>query len=219
MVQSPEPMHRPRDSSREAILELLRTRPRTAPALADAVDISGTAIRKHLDRLTREGLVQEAGERRGRGRPATLYGLTEAGEARFRENRDQVLHSVFAALHAGADETRVRTLLRDAGTRLAQRMLHDRTPDEDSPLALVDPLETALGLLRELGGRESVRQTGDGAEIIGFVCPLAEYARDYPAVCEFVAGFTEEIVGAPVEDRCPHTGEPVCVLSVSPASP
>lgn len=158
--------------------------------------------------------MQEAGERRGRGRPATLYGLTEAGEARFRENRDQVLQSVFAALHAGADETRVRSLLRDAGTRLARRMLCDKTvPEEDA--ALADPLDTALELLRELGGRESVRQTQDGAEIIGFVCPLGEYARDYPAVCEFVAGFTEQVVGAPVEDRCLHTGEPVCVLSVS----
>ena len=217
MVQSPQSTGRSRDSSREEILELLRTRPRTAPALADALSISGTAIRKQLDRLSREGLVQEAGERRGRGRPATLYALTEAGEARFRENRDQVLHSVFAALHAGTDDTRVRALLRDAGTRLAKRMLREKTPNENAPLA--DPLDTALGLLRELGGRESVRQTEQGAEIIGFVCPLAEYARDYPAVCEFVAGFTEEIVGAPVEDRCPHTGEPVCVLSVSRASP
>ena len=206
-VRPPSP-----DSTGAEILRLLRTRPRTAPALAEALSISGTAVRKQLDRLMRDGLIQESGVRRGKGRPATTYGLTEAGEATFRTNRGEVLRSVLAALHASPDEERMNLLLRDAGARFARTMLtSERDPDEDA----LDPLETALRLLREMGGRESVRQAGDSAEIIGFTCPLAEYARDFPGTCHFVAGFTEEVVGAPVEDRCPRTGEPVCVLSVS----
>lgn len=199
------------DSTGAQILRLLRAKPRSAPALADALSISGTAVRKQLDRLLKDGLVQESGLRRGRGRPATAYGLTEAGEATFRGNRGEVLRSVLAALDASPDQERMKLLLRDAGARLARTML---TSERDEDDAALDPLDTALRLLRELGGRESVRQTADSAEIVGFTCPLAEYARDFPGVCQFVAGFTEEVVGVPVEDRCPRTGEPVCVLSV-----
>lgn len=204
------------DSTGAQILRLLRAKPRSAPALAEALSISGTAARKQLDRLMEDGLVQESGIRRGRGRPATTYGLSEAGEATFRGNRGEVLRSVLAALDASPDEERMKALLRDAGARLARTML---TSERDEDDAALDPLDTALRLLRKLGGRESVRQTADSAEIIGFTCPLAEYARDFPGVCHFVAGFTEEIVGVPVEDRCPRTGEPVCVLSVRSSEP
>jgi len=211
MTSSPTPRAPSPDSTGAEILRLLRAKPRSAPTLAKALSISGTAVRKQLDRLMRDGLIQESGVRRGKGRPATTYGLTEAGEATFRGNREEVLRSVLAALHASPDEERMSLLLRDAGARLARAMMRSERDDDDATL---DPLDTALRLLRELGGRESVRQTGDSAEIIGFTCPLAEYARDFPGVCQFVAGFTEEIVGIPVEDRCPRTGEPVCVLSV-----
>jgi predicted ArsR family transcriptional regulator len=203
----------PQDSTRAEILQLLRARPRTAPALAEALSISGTAVRKQLDRLVDQGLIQESGLRRGKGRPAATFGLTEAGEATFRGNREKVLHSVLAALHAESHDAAGRDrVLRDAGARLARMMLesedHRNEPDHD-------PLDTALRLLRNLGGRERLRQAGGTAEIVGFTCPLAEYARDFPGVCRFVAGFTEAVVGVPVEDRCPRTGEPVCVLSVA----
>jgi predicted ArsR family transcriptional regulator len=202
------------DSTRAAILRMLRARPRTVPALAEALSISGTAVRKQLDRLLHEGLVVESGLRRGRGRPAATFGLAEAGEATFRRNREKVLRSVLAALHANPDEALRDAVLRDAGARLARTMLESEEgpggPDPED-----DPLDTALRLLRDLGGRESVRQSGGKAEIVGFTCPLAEYAREFQGACRFVAGFTEEVVGVPVEDLCPRSGEPVCVLSVA----
>jgi len=213
---SPEHTYRTptQDSTRTEILRMLRARPRTVPALAEALSISGTAVRKQLDRLLSEGLVVESGLRRGRGRPATTFGLAEAGEATFRRNREKVLRSVLAALHANPDKALRDAVLRDAGARLARTMLEsEEGPGDPEPEA--DPLDTALRLLRDLGGRESVRQAGGKAEIVGFTCPLAEYAREFDGVCRFVAGFTEEVVGVPVEDLCPRTGEPVCVLSVA----
>ncbi len=203
----------PQDSTRAEILQLLRTRPRTAPALADALSISGTAIRKQLDRLMQAGLVRESGVRRGKGRPATTFGLTEEGEATFRKNRDQVLRSLLAVLHADPGDIAGRDrILGDAGAHLARTML-EAHEDRDEPDD--DRLHTALRLLRELGGRETVREGGGQAEIVGFTCPLAEYAREFPGACRLVSGFIEEVVGAPVEDRCPRTGEPTCVLSVA----
>lgn len=92
-------------------------------------------------------------------------------------------------------------------------MMHESgSADTESPGS---PLDMALSLLERMGGREDVRRVSGGSEIIGFVCPLSELVRDYPGACKVVAGFVEEIVGVPVEDRCPHEGEPICLLETS----
>lgn len=210
-------MREPKTSGRGRILELLRSRGRTVAELAEDLAVSGPAVRKQLDRLRSDGLVGEVGVRRGRGRPAVTYGLTDRGEAMFRGHRHDVLCSLLDSIHAQGNGERVRTLFRDAGARLARRM---REGEEDAAESLrgTTSLDVALRLLEKLGGQESVRRVSSGTEIIGFVCPLAELVREYPGACKFVAGFVEEIIGEPVEDRCPHDGEPICVLE-TPVSP
>ncbi len=200
------------DSSAAAIMERLRTRPRTVPELARILSLSGPGVRKQLAGLLQEGLAREAGVRPGRGRPATTYELTEAGEALFRGHRIQILESIFAALDAGAGEEENSGLMRDAGARLARRILERRKSSPDRIDG--DRFQTAMELLKELGGREGFRQVGTDGEILGIACPLGEYSRSYPGACQFVAGFTEELLGLPVEPRCPRTGEPMCVLAV-----
>lgn len=208
----------PADVTREAVLRHLREGPAAAPDLAAHLDISGTAVRKHLDHLRLEGLVEEAGIRRGRGRPATLYGLTGRGEAHFQRDRGEILETVLAAVHAAAGPEDARRLLRDAGARLARRMM----AEEGTRRAAVewdDPVDRALHMLHELGGRDSVRRTEEGVEILGFVCPLGEYVRSYPETCHLVAGFTSEVLGRPVTPACsrdePDRGrdDPMCVLA------
>ncbi|HKN97926.1 MAG TPA: helix-turn-helix domain-containing protein, partial [Pseudonocardiaceae bacterium] len=74
--------------TRQAVTKLLLERgPVTAALIADALGLSPAAVRRHLDALVADGEVgtREAPRRgrRGRGRPAKLFLLTEAGRARF----------------------------------------------------------------------------------------------------------------------------------------
>src|SRR5699024_8507989 len=66
---------------------LLEEGPMTAAAIATRLTITPAAVRRHLDGLVaaEEARVREESPhvRRGRGRPAKLYLLTEAGRARF----------------------------------------------------------------------------------------------------------------------------------------
>src|SRR3954447_10506974 len=66
------------------LLTLLKTRgPQTAADLGAALGITGEAARQQLVKLAAEGLVGATSEPRGVGRPASVWGLTGAGNARF----------------------------------------------------------------------------------------------------------------------------------------
>src|SRR5262249_28067616 len=57
--------------------------PQTAADLGKAAGVTGEAARQQLSRLAEEGLVVANAVPRGVGRPAQVWELTEAGNARF----------------------------------------------------------------------------------------------------------------------------------------
>src|SRR5437762_14014409 len=68
----------------DRFLTLLKTRgPQTAAVLGKAVGVTAEAARQQLARLAADGLVAATSEPRGVGRPAQVWALTEAGNARF----------------------------------------------------------------------------------------------------------------------------------------
>ena len=74
---------RTRDRVSSLLLEL---GPSTAATLGDRLGLSPAAVRRHLDAMLADGTVKAVAPRlrsqaRGRGRPARLYTLTDAGHA------------------------------------------------------------------------------------------------------------------------------------------
>src|SRR3989442_8379908 len=68
----------------DRFLVFLKTRgPQTAADLGKATGVTGEAARQQLVRLAADGLVVATTEPRGVGRPAQVWGLTDAGNARF----------------------------------------------------------------------------------------------------------------------------------------
>src|SRR6516164_11353747 len=68
----------------DRFLILLKTRgPQTAADLGKATGVTGEAARQQLVRLAADGLVVAAAAPRGVGRPAQVWALTDAGNARF----------------------------------------------------------------------------------------------------------------------------------------
>ncbi|MBV9098934.1 MAG: ArsR family transcriptional regulator, partial [Frankiaceae bacterium] len=70
--------------TRERVAGLLLERgPSTASALSEALGLTAAAIRKHLDAMLADGtlVARDAPQRgpRGRGRPARVFALTDAG--------------------------------------------------------------------------------------------------------------------------------------------
>src|SRR5438067_5206082 len=120
-------------STRGQIITLLRRSSRTVDELAQALYLTHTAVRAHLAVLERDGLVQQHSERRGSGKPSSVYDLTPAAEYLFPKAYDQLLDQLLDVLQGRMAPEEVETLLREVGRRIAGRW---KVPSGELPVRL-----------------------------------------------------------------------------------
>src|SRR2546427_1558035 len=106
-------------STRGQIITLLRRSSRTVDELAQALDLTHTAVRAHLAALERDGLVKQRSERRGSGKPSSVYDLTTAAEYLFPKSYGLYLDQLLDVLGERKPADEVETLLREVGRRIA----------------------------------------------------------------------------------------------------
>src|SRR5919109_5333458 len=85
-------------STRGQIITLLRRSSHTVDELAQALDLTHTAVRAHLAALERDGLVQQHSERRGSRKPSAVYDLTSTAEELFPKAYGQLLDGLLQVL-------------------------------------------------------------------------------------------------------------------------
>lgn len=166
--------------TRERVVHLiLHNGPQTAKNLAEALDLTPAAVRRHLAVLLEEGTLVSRNERvygpRGRGRPSMVFALTDAGRAEFHHAYDAMALSALKRLDA--DEITEVAEERVAVIERRFREVRDRQPDRAACDVLVEVLETehyAAGL----------RPVRGGQQIVQFHCPVADIAAQYPILCE-----------------------------------
>ena len=81
---------------------ILELGPSTAASIGDRLGLTPAAIRRHLDNLLAEGLIEtrmaRAQRSRGRGRPARLFAITDAGRSAFEHAYDGLATSALRFL-------------------------------------------------------------------------------------------------------------------------
>src|SRR6266516_3395699 len=106
-------------STRGQIITLLRRSSRTVEELAQALDLTHTAVRAHLATLERDGLVQHHSERRGSGKPSAVYDLAPEAEYLFPRVYSQLMYLLLEVLPERMTPDEVEMLLREVGRRMA----------------------------------------------------------------------------------------------------
>src|SRR5216684_8146234 len=196
-------------STRGRIITLLRRSSHTVDELTQALDLTHTAVRAHLAALERDGLVQQRSERRGSGKPSSVYDLTPAAEYLFPKSYDQLLDQLLDVFgeHLPADE--VETVMREVGRRMAAQW---KIP----PGELRVRLEAGAEVLNELGGLMEQETEGETLCIRGYRCPFAAVVQEHPAVCDLAETLLSELVGVPIQEQCERNGPVPCrfVMSV-----
>lgn len=206
----------PGEAAERVARALLRLGPSTASELADDLGMTTAGVRRPLAALVEEGMVS-AHERapygpvrkRGRGRPSSVYSLTDLGRGACDSAYDDL---ALSALRYLADEYGD-----DAVARFAERRAR----------ALAEAIE-ATGSATVADVAEALTRAGYAAEVdpLGDVavqlcqhnCPVVDAAREFPVLCE---AETQEI--SRVLDR--HVtrlatlahGDEVCTAVVSAA--
>ncbi|WP_019853755.1 helix-turn-helix transcriptional regulator [Actinopolyspora mortivallis] len=178
---------------------VLEQGPVTAAAVAERLGISATAVRRHLDALVADGeaCTRESSRRgrRGRGRPAKLFLLTEAGRARFGHAYDDLAVSALRFLAEQSGEEAIRSF---AERRMAALVEHHREALAAGGSVAERARVLADALTRE-GYAASTRTVGSGEQLCQHHCPVAHVAADFPQLCEAETEAFAEVLGTHVQ--------------------
>lgn len=168
----------------DVIRRLLADGPSTAAHLAASLGLSGTAVRRHLDALAADGAVTSREEtvvgRRGRGRPARVYLLTEVGRASLPHAYDDLAAEALAYLAEQVGPKAVSDFARHRAERIVERV----RPDLDAAGSVADRVRILAGALTGSGYAASVDRVGVGEQLCQHHCPVAHVAARYPQLCE-----------------------------------
>src|SRR5215469_14695728 len=166
------PMREPSffQTTRGRIVESLkRHRTRTAAELAQEHRVTANAIRQHLARLQRDGLVDERAERLGRTKPTLVYFLTHEGERLFPQRYPLLLNVLLDELHREGGESKLQELFANIGRRSAHRHAA-RFDGKDFP----DRVAELAQFLRERGVVVEYEKTPGGFAFREFNCPFRD---------------------------------------------
>lgn len=202
------------ESTRGQLVALLRRGARTVEELARGVGLTDNAVRAHLTALERDGIVRPSGVRRGpaAGKPATLYEIHPEAEPFFSRAYAPVLAALVATLGERLPAAETEAVMRDVGRRVAASL--GTTPTGE----LQARVHAAAAILSALGGDTEVVEAAEGFTIRGCGCPLAAAVSRQPATCRAVEALLEQVIDAPVEQRCDHGPRPSCRFLIAHAA-
>lgn len=196
-------------STRGRILELLRTEKRTVNELAAKLHLTDNAVRAHLLSLERDGLIRQAGMQPGVRRPHVTYALTPATEQIFPKAYGPLLDMVITVISRKVTGRALRAAMREVGRELAAR----HRPQAAAG-TLEQRIDTALRILKDLGGAARFEKSDGQHFIRGQGCPLAAVTRHHPEACLIAESLLAAITGAPVKERCFRGETPSCCFQV-----
>jgi predicted ArsR family transcriptional regulator len=201
-------------TTRGQIVGLLRRAQQTVDDLADVLHLTDNAVRAHLVRLERDGLVRQHGVRRGERRPALVYELTPEAEGLFPKAYAPALAGLLEVLSDQTSPEQVRELAKETGRRMAEGHSVDKgTPRER--------LQAAADMLSRFGGLAEVHGEPDGELVLeGFSCPLGGLVTDHPELCVLAEALVSEVSGLEAHETCERTegSAPHCRFQVESTS-
>lgn len=177
---------------------ILEHGPSTAADLAQRLGLTPAAVRRHLDQLLVDGVVAQRQPRstagRGRGRPAKVFVITDAGRDTFAHAYDDLAVDAlrFLAETAGDDAVRAFAERRLSSLTDRYRPLVEAAAPEDRPRVLAEALSAD-------GFAASAGTTPAGAQVCQHHCPVAHVAAEFPQLCEAETAMFADLLGSHVQ--------------------
>ena len=184
---------RTRDAVARSILE---NGPSTAAALSERLGLTSAGIRRHLDLLVADSILEAREPRisstRGRGRPSKVFVMTDSGREKFEHSYDDLAVAALKFISAQSGEHLV--------TAFAQSRADDIERKAASVLAKSsNKLESLAIFLSEQGYAASVGPRGNGEELCQHHCPIAHVAAEFPQLCETETEAFSKLLGTHVQ--------------------
>jgi len=203
---------------------ILENGPVTAAALSTRLGLTPAAVRRHLDNLLAGGLIEVRTARRmassGRGRPAKLFAITDAGRSAFEHAYDDLATSALRFLAEVAGPEAVAGFARRQVAELERRYGPAmESAGEDKVAALAEALSadgyaasaTSAPALATGGGEQP-----GGEQLCQHHCPVAHVAAEFPQLCEAETEAFARLLGTPVQRLATIAhGDGICTTHVT----
>ncbi len=211
---------------------ILELGPSTAGTLGGRLGLTPAAIRRHLDNLIAEGLIETRTARtygnRGRGRPAKVFVITDAGRSAFEHAYDGLATSAlrFLADTAGPEAITefARQQLADLERRYAPAVARGDLATRVQALAealSADGYAASAGPAPAIGGDPAGAhgagpQGPSGEQLCQHHCPVAHVAAEFPQLCEAETEAFGRLLGTPVQRLATIAhGDGICTTHVT----
>ncbi|MEK8130461.1 metalloregulator ArsR/SmtB family transcription factor [Paenibacillus filicis] len=204
-------------STRDTILHLLKTNDElTAKELTDRLDITSIAVRRHIDALERDGLIEPRTIRQPMGRPTAAYHLTERADELFPKKYNTVALDLLGELAKESGENKVERLFELRKETLYKKyagMMEDKDfPDKVSALADIQNENGYMVELQQNSENEYV--------LIEHNCPISQLAHQYNHACRCELRLFESLLDADIScPECLTKGGKKCVYRIRRRDP
>jgi predicted ArsR family transcriptional regulator len=200
---------------------ILENGPVTAAGLSARLGLTSAAVRRHLDNLLADGMVEARTARtygnRGRGRPARLFAITDAGRSAFEHAYDDLAASALQYIAEIAGPGAVAQFARRQISELERRYrpVVEAAAPADRVKALAEAL-SADGYAASAGGAPAA---GGGEQLCQHHCPVAHVAAEYPQLCEAETEAFGRLLGTPVQRLATIAhGDGICTTHITAPS-
>jgi len=190
-VKSEDP--RTRDLVARSILE---NGPSSAATLASRLGLTPAGIRRHLDLLVADGVLEarepHAALTRGRGRPSKVFLMSDSGREKFEHSYDDLAVSALKFMSSQMGEHLVQGFAKSRADEIERK----------AALALSKNGNTSAELaqfLTEQGYAASIEARPMGEELCQHHCPIAHVASEFPQLCEEETEALSRLLGTHVQ--------------------
>jgi len=226
--RSPLPEHAEGGTRGRIARLILENGPATAAGLSARLGLTPAAVRRHLDNLLADGMIEARMARsygsRGRGRPAKVFAITDAGRSAFEHGYDDLASSALQFLAELAGPGAVAQFARRQVAELERRYRPavEAAPPGERVQALAAALSAdgyaACVSVAPVPAREEHRggEHQRGEQLCQHHCPVAHVAEQYPELCEAETEAFGRLLGTPVRRLATIAhGEGICTTHVT----
>lgn len=177
------------------LLDLIRIAgPLSVADLASAMDVTATAVRQRLTRLTGHAMIQREAIRAGRGRPKHRYSLTDKGLRQTGSNFTDLALALWREFRSISDDRLRSEMLRRIARALASgyaEQIQGDTPAER--------LQSLSDLLNQRRIPTSVEDSSENSTLTAHACPYPKLAEEDASVCDMERILFSELVGGDLQ--------------------
>ena len=187
-----EAQMRPRETRTSLLERVVELGGATVAQLSNELDISDATVRRHLDRLEAEGLLQVEALRRGPGRPSYLYRATDTGVRAVRDHTPELAERLLSEMARLQIE---KSALSEALSDQVADAHRAEVPDG----SLEQRVDAVVVALRPEGILDHWQRNGDELKLVNNACPYLGAATINSCVCDADRLVIEKLLGVEVE--------------------